>query len=124
MRTMTRLMTMMMIDDDAVENYDKIDDDDHADENDDQNDGAGQIRRLWQPIKAFLLALSLANAVMIILKIMIIIIIIIIILKIATTTMMMTTLTAMIKIISMKPITAFLFPCRCCHDHQLDDDHS
>lgn len=43
-------------DDDAVENYDKIDDDDHADENDDQNDGAGQIRRLWQPIKAFLLA--------------------------------------------------------------------
>ena len=31
-------------------------DEDNAAENDDQSDGAGQIRRLWQPIKAFLLA--------------------------------------------------------------------
>ena len=45
-------------DDDADENDGKIDDDDDddADENDDHNDSAGQIRRLWQPIKAFLLA--------------------------------------------------------------------
>ena len=53
-------------DDDADENDGKIDDDDDdddADENDDHNDSAGQIRRLWQPIKAFLLApLALASA--------------------------------------------------------------
>ena len=35
----------------------KIDETDgYLDENDDHNDSAGQIRRLWQPIKAFLLA--------------------------------------------------------------------
>ena len=37
---------------DENNNYDE----DNAAENDDQSDGAGQIRRLWQPIKAFLLA--------------------------------------------------------------------
>ena len=51
-------------DDDTEENDDDENDDDDTDENDDEdtdenddhNDSAGQIRRLWQPIKAFLLA--------------------------------------------------------------------
>ena len=119
----------------ADENDDKIDDDDDedADENDDHNDSAGQIRRLWQPIKAFLLAPLLPWPVLAVMIIIRMIIFIYKIMKIMSmTTTMMVTMSMMqmtiMKIPTMKPIKAFLLvplTGRCYHAHLWDDylDH-